>query len=119
MPASMINEDKGSRPKVIGSSIAMVGIGPMPGSTPISVPNMHPTKQKKMFCSDAAAVKPVIRLWMAFTTQFPHKAGQGLPKAIDECESREDGHSHSEYQGFDQIRLRPGIGGKDRQNDRG
>ena len=31
--------------KVIGSSIAMVAVGPMPGSTPISVPRRTPKKQ--------------------------------------------------------------------------
>jgi hypothetical protein len=45
MPASMISEASGSSPKVSGSSIAMVGIGPMPGSTPISVPSRQPARQ--------------------------------------------------------------------------
>ena len=36
MPASMISAPVGSSPKVIGSSMAMVAIGPTPGSTPIS-----------------------------------------------------------------------------------
>ena len=39
MPASMISADTGSSVKVNGSSMAMVGTGPMPGSTPISVPS--------------------------------------------------------------------------------
>jgi hypothetical protein len=43
MPASMISAAVGGRWKVIGSSMAMVATGPMPGSTPISVPTMQPT----------------------------------------------------------------------------
>jgi hypothetical protein len=38
----MISAPTGSMPKVIGSSIAMVAIGPTPGSTPISVPTRQP-----------------------------------------------------------------------------
>ena len=45
MPASMIIAVIGERPKVTGSSIAMVATGPMPGSTPISVPRRTPIRQ--------------------------------------------------------------------------
>ena len=38
----MISADVGSSEYVIGSSIASVAMGPMPGSTPISVPIMQP-----------------------------------------------------------------------------
>ena len=40
----MISDAVGGRWKVIGSSMAMVATGPMPGSTPISVPTMQPIK---------------------------------------------------------------------------
>ena len=46
MPASMISAPVGSSPKVIGSSMAMVAIGPTPGSTPISVPTRQPRKAR-------------------------------------------------------------------------
>ena len=49
MPASMISAPTGGRPKVIGSSIAIVASGPMPGSTPISVPTSAPIRHRKMF----------------------------------------------------------------------
>src|SRR4030095_2763128 len=42
MPASMISAPIGGSPKVTGSSMVMEAIGPMPGSTPISVPTRHP-----------------------------------------------------------------------------
>jgi hypothetical protein len=45
----MISAPTGGRPNVIGSSIAMVASGPMPGSTPISVPTRAPTRHRKMF----------------------------------------------------------------------
>ena len=48
MPASMISAPTGGRPKVIGSSMAMVASEPMPGSTPISVPTSAPSRQKPM-----------------------------------------------------------------------
>ena len=38
MPASMIRAPTGGSPNVIGSSMAMVASGPMPGNTPIKVP---------------------------------------------------------------------------------
>ena len=45
MPASMMSAETGGSTKVAGSSIAMVATGPMPGSTPISVPSSTPMKQ--------------------------------------------------------------------------
>ena len=41
----MISAATGLRLNVIGSSMAMVATGPMPGSTPISVPRITPMKQ--------------------------------------------------------------------------
>jgi hypothetical protein len=48
MPASMISADTGGSTNVAGSSIEIVAIGPMPGSTPISVPRSTPMKQYMM-----------------------------------------------------------------------
>lgn len=45
MPASMISAVTGSKLNVIGSSIATVAVGPMPGRTPTAVPSSTPTKQ--------------------------------------------------------------------------
>jgi len=41
----MISEVAGDSDRVIGSSMAMVAVGPTPGSTPITVPSSTPTKQ--------------------------------------------------------------------------
>ena len=45
MPASMMSAETGGSTKVAGNSIAIVAIGPIPGSTPISVPRTQPMKQ--------------------------------------------------------------------------
>ena len=45
MPASMIIADTGSSVNEIGSSIATVVTGPIPGSTPTTVPSKTPMKQ--------------------------------------------------------------------------
>jgi hypothetical protein len=44
MPASMMSAVTGGSAYVAGSSIAIVATGPMPGSTPISVPTSAPMK---------------------------------------------------------------------------
>ena len=58
----MMSADTGGTLKVIGSSMAIVASGPMPGSTPISVPRKQPTKQNHRFCSVSATLNPSIRL---------------------------------------------------------
>src|SRR4051812_485327 len=58
MPASMISAPVGSRPKVIGSRMAMVAMGPTPGSTPISVPMRQPTKHSRMLTGSGTVPMP-------------------------------------------------------------
>src|ERR687895_1834801 len=58
MPASMISAVTGSKLNVIGSSNAIVAVGPMPGRTPTSVPSMTPRKQKKRFSGANAVEMP-------------------------------------------------------------
>src|SRR5688500_6866894 len=62
MPASMMKAEAGSSPKVKGSSSATVGIGPMPGSTPMAVPISTPNRQYSRFCHCSAVVRPRSRL---------------------------------------------------------
>src|ERR1044072_5780891 len=102
MPASMISEDNGSSPKVIGSSIAMVGIGPMPGSTPISVPRKQPISAKPMFCQDAAALKPVARLANRSTSVAPPDR-QRLTERVGEHDHGEHRETGGEDQGFLEV----------------
>ena len=82
MPASMISDDSGSSPKVIGSSIAMVGIGPMPGSTPISVPSRQPSSAKPRFLSESGGAEAGRQIVQNDDPcQRPHQAGSGCPSA--------------------------------------
>ncbi|CUJ36683.1 Uncharacterised protein [Achromobacter xylosoxidans] len=57
----MIRPATGGSTYVIGSSIAMVGTGPIPGSTPISVPRMQPSRAYSRFSGVNATEKPIIR----------------------------------------------------------
>ena len=61
----MISAGVGGRLKVIGSNIAIVATGPMPGKTPISVPRKQPMKQYIKFCQVSATLKPRLRCCMS------------------------------------------------------
>src|SRR6478609_1638711 len=71
MPASMMSADTGGSAYVAGSSIAMVATGPMPGSTPISVPSTQPMKQYSRLMGVTATPKPVARLANSSMSLFP------------------------------------------------
>jgi hypothetical protein len=43
---------------VRGRRMAIPEAGPMPGSTPTSVPMKHPTNAQKRFCKERAVTKP-------------------------------------------------------------
>ena len=49
----------GSTLKVIGSSSAMVSAGPSPGSTPIAVPSVAPTRHHSRLIGVSATAKPL------------------------------------------------------------
>src|SRR5215216_2782984 len=59
----MMSAATGLRLKVIGSSIAMVATGPMPGSTPISVPSITPIRQYSRWIGVTATPNPIQRLF--------------------------------------------------------
>src|SRR6185369_5347031 len=95
MPASMIRADTGCRLNVIGSSIAMVATGPMPGSTPISVPSTTPIRQYSRLIGETATPKPIIRLLKisimagpSAHNRRPQREGQREP--LHEDQYRED-----------------------------
>src|SRR3954470_14536022 len=60
MPAKRIKAAVGSTLKVIGSSSAMVSAGPRPGSTPIAVPSVVPTRHHIRLVGVNATAKPFI-----------------------------------------------------------
>ena len=57
----MISDVAGASASVSGSSIAMVAVGPIPGSTPTSVPRSTPMKQKMRLVGLSAVWKPRAR----------------------------------------------------------
>src|SRR5678815_5752922 len=107
MPASMMSAPVGSTLKVSGISIAIVAIGPTPGSTPISVPTRTPTKQSRRFAGDNAVAKPSPRLPMRSNMVFsvadePRCQWDREPEREFEQADAERGH-----QGAEQDRLAP------------
>src|SRR5258707_8071045 len=102
MPASMMRADTGCKVKEIGSSIATVVTGPMPGSTPTTVPSKTPMKQYRRFCAVNATPKPIAR--------FARKSIAGLEKrrpdrqrqaqCDDEYSDREGGERHRQSRRF-------------------
>ena len=62
MPDSMMIAASGVMLKVIGSSSDIAATGPMPGSTPISVPMNTPAKQNNRFIGCMATPRPSQRL---------------------------------------------------------
>src|SRR6202171_6710001 len=88
MPASMMSADTGGSTKVAGSSIGMVAIGPMPGSTPIRVPRMQPMKQYRMLFQCRATPKPSIRF-----ESNSKVSPQERQKPTDDCSDSTSGQS--------------------------
>src|SRR6266478_4942131 len=113
MPASMISAPTGSKLKVIGRSMVMVAMGPIPGSTPISVPTMHPMKARPRFCSESAVANPSARLESrSLIADSEHQDagddqdGNGQVQEVAEERDRQRGDHQREE---DQL-SRPGLG---------
>src|SRR5688572_28864235 len=85
MPASMMSEATGSKLKVIGSSIAMVAVGPMPGRQPTIVPSSTPTKHQRTLVGVSAVAKPSSRL-----------ASSSIEGRSDADPGAEERHRHAE-----------------------
>src|SRR6478736_5503007 len=62
MPAIMIMPDSGVPDSVTGSKSDIAEIGPMPGSTPTSVPMKTPMKQYSRLIGSSATPKPCATL---------------------------------------------------------
>src|SRR5262245_36097911 len=111
MPASMIRAPTGGRPKVIGSSMAMVATEPMPGSTPINVPTSAPIRQNTRFHGVAATEKPSARLARrsCMTDSLGSEPRPELERQIQQIDEQKQGkhrHDDSSADGFDT----PGFG---------
>src|SRR5664279_3538829 len=69
MPASMITACVALSPKVTGNRIEMPDKGPMPGSTPTSVPTTQPRNAYQRLSSWKAMPNPCARLIRVFSTK--------------------------------------------------
>src|ERR1051326_7383950 len=127
MPASMISAPTGGRPKVIGSSIAMVASGPRPGRTPTSVPTSAPIRHSRTFHGLSATPNPSTKLLKrSIIGARLAETKQGLPAevrrpqlerqvdAIYEQQHAERGQHHAPDERLDPARL--GRRGRSRQD---
>ncbi len=74
MPASMMSAGTAGKLKVIGNSMAIVASGPMPGSTPISVPTSTPMKQSHPSKGDLGLLE-LLFCGREFILSFPQVLG--------------------------------------------
>src|ERR1019366_6945296 len=70
MPASMITACVALSPKVTGSRIEMPDSGPMPGSTPTSVPTRQPRNAYQRLSSWKAMANPCAKLIRVLSTNW-------------------------------------------------
>src|SRR5699024_8724130 len=86
MPQSRMSPCTGSMPKETGMRIAIAEIGPMPGSTPTTVPSSTPRRAKARLAGSSAEAKPPPRSMRVSIsvplTQDPDRQIHGEP--VDE-----------------------------------
>src|SRR5262245_10016089 len=114
MPASRIIADTGSSVNEIGNSIATVVTGPMPGSTPTTVPRNTPSTQYRTFLNDSATLNPrpsEERTSMRGLKLRPHRQRQ--PEAVYEDGDGEDRQGDGERRDLQRLRLPAGERGDD------
>src|SRR5882724_4321295 len=107
MPASMISAPTGGRPNVIGSSIATVAMGPMPGSTPTRAPIRH----SRRLIGVKATPKPRARLEKssAITPSLNQETREKLqrqPQRIRKEQTAADRQANADNDGFLPFRFR-------------
>src|SRR5262245_10496791 len=95
MPAKRMKAAVGSTLKVIGNSKAMVSAGPSPGSTPIAVPNVVPTRHHRRFIGVSATAKPLRSSENASISGALHP-DQALDRALEETRSDVDAERRGE-----------------------
>src|SRR5262245_8709722 len=121
MPASMISAPVGSTLNVSGNNIAIVAIGPMPGSTPIKVPTRQPMKASRRFAGDNAVAKPSPRLPTksnidrASIADQPRRERDRKPERKLEQADAKSGHEHAHHDRFPPANL---VAGKPSNDDR-
>src|SRR5216683_3699591 len=117
MPANMISDAVGGRWNVIGSSMAMVATGPMPGSTPISVPTMQPSSAYSRFCMLTATVSPRKRLFRRSISPNSLDDGDVHPEPDLEDDDGEDRQHDHVSDHFPQLEFFAAQRGDQHQRD--
>src|SRR6185436_7861254 len=125
MPASMISAVIGDRLKVTGRSIAIVATGPMPGSTPISVPSRTPIRQYSRLIGVRATPKPSARLLKRLISMGlpsahevrPEREGQREP--LHEHQHGEDDQNDGQDRHFPGLELVAAEGAHEDEHDKG
>src|SRR4051812_39529905 len=84
MPANRIKAAVGSTLKVMGRSSAIVNAGPRPGSTPIAVPSVVPTRHHIRLVGVSATAKPFISCAKA-SISFARHAEQTFQEILDQA----------------------------------
>src|SRR5690242_577836 len=97
MPASMISADTGCNAYVVGSSIAIVATGPMPGSTPISVPSSAPISACSRLIGVSATPKPVARWVNSSMPALSILAGPDRQLQLQPDDEHTDGERRKQY----------------------
>src|SRR5687767_11248268 len=116
MPASMMRADTGATLNVIGSNMAIVASGPIPGSTPINVPRKTPMKQNHRFWSDSATLKPRTRLLKrSISVSLDQRVGKAQP--VDEKADRAGREQYRNEGHFPELELGAGPRRSEDQGD--
>src|SRR5215210_7231985 len=96
MPAIMIIPDSGVPDSVIGSNSDIAEIGPMPGSTPTSVPIKTPTKQYSRLIGCSATPKPCATLRITSISKIRSADFEDARGQLDQEQALED-PPHAEW----------------------
>src|SRR3990170_8931321 len=92
----MMNAPVGSKLKVRGRSRATVTAGPIPGSTPTSVPSVTPTAANSRFSSVSAVPNPPARSPRTSTARPLEEQAQDAGRQPD---AQELGEAHVDHRG--------------------
>src|SRR5262245_10626387 len=121
----MMSAPVGSTLKVSGNSMAMVAIGPTPGSTPIKVPTRHPVKASRRLTGDNAVAKPSPRLPIKSNIDASSIADQPWrerdrqsQRKLEQADANSS-HQHADHNRFYPANLIAREGGNDDGNRSG
>src|SRR5829696_5040213 len=107
MPAIMMMPDSGVPDSVIGSNSDIAEIGPMPGSTPTSVPIKTPMKQYSRLIGKRAMPKPFATLTRVSMLPRPSADFEDARRQLDQEQALENPPHAERGQHRQRYRQRP------------